>query len=313
MMNYKDMKILITGATGLIGKQLVKVCRANGIAVNYLTTSKDKLEDADGIKGFFWNPDAGVIDNNCFANVTAIIHLAGASIAKPWSVNYKQQIVESRTVSAKLLFTSLKKITTHHVTHVISASGVGVYPNSFTNYYSEDYAEIDDSFVGEVVRQWESVIDDFEMLGIKIAKVRTGLVLAANGGFLDPMAKSVKFYLGAPLATGKQWLSWIHIEDLVNVYMHILQKELVGIYNAVAPNPVTNKKLTSEIGKVLRKPIWPFHVPKFVLKLVFGDMSYLLTCSQRVDASKIQQTGYIFKYTNSFAALQNLLKSDKLF
>lgn len=307
------MKILITGATGLIGKEVVKVCLQHGISIHYLTTSREKIEDQEDVKGFFWDPDAGVIDSNCFSNVTTIIHLAGVSIAKPWSADYKQKIVESRVVSTSLLYNSLRKLANHNVKHFISASAIGVYPDSLTNFYNEKEPAIDDSFVGDVVERWENGIDSMQMLGIKVSKIRTGLVLSNRGGMLPPLAKSVKYYLGAAIASGRQWQSWIHIQDIAGIYLYVLQHELEGVYNAVAPNPVTNKKMTKEIGAILKRPVWPFHIPKFILKMVLGEMSYLLYASQRVDASKIQSEGYQFKFSNLTIALQNLLFNKSIF
>lgn len=307
------MKILITGATGLIGRAVVSECRKKNIQVNYLTTNRDKIEDSDEVKGFYWNPNAGVIDTNCFSNVTAIIHLAGASIAKRWTSAYKQQIVESRVVSTNLLFTSLKKLTNHTVEHVIAASAIGVYPNSYTQYYDEQCEEIDDSFLGEVVEKWENAVDVFEQLGIKTSKIRTGLVLTSKGGALEPLVATIKNYIGAPLATGKQWQSWIHIEDMVNIYMHVLENACYGVYNAVAPNPVTNEKMTKLIAEILQKPLLPVNVPKFMLKLILGEMSYLLLSSQRVDSKKIEASGYTFVYPQLQRALENLLLHKSIF
>lgn len=307
------MKILITGATGLIGRAVVSECKNKNIQVNYLTTSRDKIEDTPEVKGFYWNPDAGVIDTNCFSNVTAIIHLAGASIAKRWTSSYKQKIVESRVVSTNLLFSSLKKMNNHSVAHVISASAIGVYPSSLTKYYNEACTEIDDSFLGEVVEKWEHAVDSFEQLGIKTTKIRTGLVLTSKGGALEPIVTTVKNYMGAPLATGKQWQSWIHIEDMVHIYMHVLENACYGVFNAVAPNPVTNEKMTRLIAEILQKPLLPINVPKFMLKLILGEMSYLLLSSQRVDSKKIEASGYSFSYTQLKPALENLLLHKSIF
>ncbi len=307
------MKILITGATGLIGRAVVSECKKRNIQVNYLTTSRDKIEDTPEVKGFYWNPDAGVIDTNCFSNVTAIIHLAGASIAKRWTSTYKQQIVESRVVSTNLLFSSLKKMPNHSVAHVISASAIGVYPSSFSDYHDEDCTEIDDSFLGEVVEKWENAVDTFQQLGIKTSKIRTGLVLTSKGGALEPIVTTVKSYMGAPLASGKQWQSWIHIEDMVHIYMHVLENGCYGVFNAVAPNPVTNEKMTRLIAEILQKPLLPISVPKFMLKLILGEMSYLLLSSQRVDSKKIEASGYTFTYPQLQPALENLLLHKSIF
>lgn len=308
------MRILITGATGLIGKEVVKACTLRNIEVHYLTTSKEKIKNTDKVKGFFWDPVEGVIDDQCFNGVTAIIHLAGVAIGKKWTEGYKQKIITSRTLSLSCIYNSLVKLKGHAVKHLISASAIGVYPDSLTNFYNEEEAAIDNSFVGNVVERWENSADGFIMLGMKVSKIRTGLVLSKEGGMLPPFIKAVNSFVGAPVASGKQWQSWIHIEDIAGIYMHVLLNGLEGVYNAVAPNPVTNKKMTKEIGNLLRKPIWPFNIPKLLLKIVLGEMSYLLYSGQRVDSSKIQSEGYQFKYPNLTIALENVLlnKSDSL-
>ncbi|GLB53859.1 NAD-dependent epimerase [Neptunitalea chrysea] len=301
------MRVLITGATGLIGGQIVKACLAQGFRVNYLTTRKDKIKDELNLKGYYWNPESGDIDQDCFSNVSVIIHLAGANIAKRWTASYKEKIVKSRTSTTSLLYASLVKTKNTSVKQLISASAIGIYPSSFTDVYHEENALIDDSFLGEVVEDWENTVDAFKMLNIKVSKIRTGLVLSNSGGFLKPSVTSVKMFLGAPLASGNQWQSWVHINDLVGIYMHLLKNEKEGVYNGVAPNPVTNKEMTREIAKILKKPFYPIGVPKFLLKLILGEMSCLVICSQNVSADKVLEEGYVFEFTDLKDALVDLL------
>lgn len=300
------MTVLITGATGLIGQELVKLLQANSISVNYLTTSKSKIENNSNYKGFYWNPKANELDSACFEGVKVIIHLAGASIAKRWTTDYKKEIISSRVDSANVLIQTLKT-TDHTVEHVISSSAIGIYPDSEINYYEEDFTDFDDSFLSTVVQKWEDAVDGFAGLGIPVSKVRTGLVLSGEGGALEQMAKPVKYGLGAPLGSGKQWQSWIHIQDLVAIYFYILKQKLSGTFNGVAPNPVTNNELTKAIANQLNRPLILPNVPEFMLKLLLGDMYTILVESQRVSSKKIEDAGFYFEYNSLRPALEHLL------
>ncbi|MCA0133709.1 TIGR01777 family oxidoreductase [Winogradskyella alexanderae] len=300
------MTVLVTGATGLIGKEIVKQCHDKGYNVHYLTTSKSKLANEKNHKGFYWNPDDNYIDHKCFSGVSAIINLVGASISKRWTSSYKNEIVESRTKTARLLQDTIK---THNykIDYVVSASAIGIYPSSFTNYYEEDSDEQSDSFLGKVVEQWEVAVDGFTACGCKLAKIRIGLVLSAKGGALAEIVKPIKLGAGASFGCGKQWQSWIHIEDLAGIFLYALNNKLEGIYNGVAPNAVTNKELTKMAAKVLQRPLILPNIPKVVMKLVLGEMHILLFESQRVSSQKIETKGFYFKYVNLKPALEDLL------
>lgn len=300
------MRILITGATGLVGQNIVKHCHKSDIAVNYLTTSKNKIEKNHDYQGFYWNPEKNEIDENCLKNVSAIINLAGASIAKPWTKSYKKEILNSRIDSLQTLKQALSE-NEHNVEHLISASAVGLYKDSLTKLHEEDDFDKGDDFLAEVVEQWEAAADEFENLGVEISKVRIGVVLSKNGGALEKIKSPIEKYVGAPLGSGKQWQSWIHIDDLATLFLHLVELKMEGVFNAVAPNPINNKELTEAIAKQLNKPLILPNVPKFVLKLMLGEMSTIVLGSQLVSAKKIQSTGFDFKYSQIQPALQDLL------
>jgi hypothetical protein len=301
------MKILITGATGLIGKELVTLLLQNGISIHYLTTSKNKIESQSNYQGFYWNPDQGIIDENALMGVDSIIHLAGATISKRWTSKYKQEIIESRILSSNLLFKALKDYP-NSVKQIVSASAIGIYPDNLTKLYTEEDTEVDDSFLGKVVLKWEDSVNKFKLHNIKVCKIRTGLVLSDKGGALTEMMKPIKMSIGSPFGSGKQMQSWIHIHDLVEMYFFAVSNNLEGIYNAVAPNPVTNKKLTQEIASVLDKPLFMPNIPKFLMKLILGEMHIILFSSQNVSSKKIETEGFNFKYKQLEKALQQLLK-----
>ncbi|WP_299106178.1 TIGR01777 family oxidoreductase [uncultured Winogradskyella sp.] len=300
------MTVLITGATGLIGKEIVKQCHAEGINVHYLTTSKSKLTADSNYKGFYWNPNNNEIDHNCFDGVSAIINMVGASISKRWTDSYKTILLESRTKTAQLLQDTIKNHN-YKIDQVVSASAIGIYPTSLVNYYDETTTEISDTFLGKVVHEWEAAVDGFKDLGCKVAKIRIGLVLAKDGGALKEIVKPIKFGAGAAFGSGKQWQSWIHIKDLASLFVFALQNNFEGIYNGVAPNPVSNKELTKASAKVLRRPLILPNIPKFVMKLVLGEMHILLFESQRVCSKKVESEGFDFKYVNLKPALEDLL------
>lgn len=303
------MKILITGATGLIGKEIVKRCHEASVDVNYLTTSKDKIESQDNYKGFYWNPEKNIIDAQCFDGVDAIINLAGASIAKRWTKSYKQAILESRIQSLHCLKQALADLKQEHqVKQILSASAIGVYPSSFTNYYDENYKKVSPTFLGKVVAAWEDAVDEFSPLGLIVSKVRIGLVLDDKEGALPQIVKPTKFGFGAAFGSGEQWQSWIHVYDLSRIFVHVITDQLDGVFNGVAPNPVTNSELTKTVAKTLHKPLFLPNIPKFAMKLVLGEMHILLFESQRVCSKKIENSDFHFTYPNLKPALEAILK-----
>ena len=299
------MKVLITGATGLIGNELVSLLLQNGVSIHYLTTSKKKIENELNYKGFYWNPEQGIIDENCLMGVDAIIHLAGATISKRWTNSYKQEIIESRLLSSAVLFKALKNHP-NQVKQIVSASGTAIYPNNDKVIYDENSQEIDNSFLGNVVYKWEESADKFKSLGLKVCKLRTGIVLSNKGGALIEMAKPIKMGIGSPFGTGKQIQSWIHIHDIAALYFFAISNDLEGVYNAVAPIPVSNEKLTMTIATVLKKPLFMPNIPKFMMKLLLGEMHVLLFENRNLSAQKIIDKGFVFKYKTIEKAIENI-------
>lgn len=300
------MRVLITGATGLIGKEIVKVCHSEHIDVNYLTTSKSKISSNNNYQGFYWNPKNEEIDENCLNNVDAVIHLAGATVSKRWTSSYKNEILSSRLITTQLLVNTLKKHP-NQVKQIISASAIGIYPDSLSKYYEEDDDKGDASFLSNVVKQWELAVDEFSSLGIIVSKVRIGLVLSEKGGALPEIIKPIKLGLGAAFGSGKAWQSWIHIEDLADIFVFILKNKLEGVYNGVSSNPVINEDLTKLCAKVLKRPLFLPNIPEFFMKLVLGEMYTLLFMSQRVSSKKIEAAGFEFNYHHLEPALEELL------
>lgn len=300
------MKILITGATGLIGTELVSLLLQNGISIHYLTTSKKEIKNESNYHGFYWNPQQGIIDENALVGVDTIVHLAGASISMRWTSKNKQEIIESRTLSTNLLYRILKSHP-HQVKHIVSASAIGIYPDSLTAFYTEDNKSVDNSFLGQVVAKWEEAVDNFKRLNIKVCKIRTGLVLSEKGGMLKELLKPIKVGMGSAYGSGKQWQSWIHMYDLAHLYHFAIQHQWEGVYNATAPNPVDNHELVKKIAAILEKPFFMPNVPEFLLKALLGEMYILLVSSQNVSSQKAQDNGFVFKFRTLDKALDNLL------
>ncbi len=300
------MKVLITGLTGLVGSAIETFLLENGHTINYLTTSNKKKRSTPNIKGFYWNPKHVEIDLKCFDGVDAVIHLAGASIAKRWTPEYKKEIINSRTLSTKLLYNSLKHKKTN-IKHFISASAIGIYPDSLDKLYTEEMSTGDNSFLSQVVQKWELGVDDLKTLNIPVCKIRIGLVLSDKGGALPEILKPIKLGLGAPLGSGKQMQSWIHYNDLARLFVFALENNWDGIYNGVAPHPVTNKQLTESCAAILNKPLFLPNIPKIAMQLILGEMHTLLYDSQNVSAKKIISKGFTFNFEHADDALRDLL------
>ena len=298
--------VLITGATGLVGKALAKKCLQNGFNVHYLTTRKSKIKLQENYKGFYWNPQLEIIDISCFEGVNIIINLAGSSIAQRWTKAYKSLILSSRKKALELLHLSIE---THDfpVKHIISASAIGIYPDSKTRYYEEDFQGTDISFLRTVVRSWEGALKAFNALGVKTTALRIGIVLDKHEGALPKISGPIKGYIGSALGSGDQWQSWIHIDDLVRMFMFVLDSSLEGIFNAVAPNPVQQKDFVKSVANVLKRPIFFPKVPEFILNFALGEMSSIALESQRVSAHKIQDLGFEYDFHELDAALKDLL------
>lgn len=302
------MVYLVTGATGLVGQEILRLCELQKIAIHYLTTRKSKIKNTPLLKGFYWNPKKNQIDTQAFENVTCIIHLAGATVASRWTPSYKKKILDSRIVTANFLAETLKN-NSHQVTQFISASAIGIYPDSLTDFYKENVNEVSTNFLGKVVEAWENVTDQFAYLNIKVAKIRIGIVLSNKGGALPKMLTPIKLCVGAPFGKGTQWQSWIHVTDLARLFLFVAKNKMEGVYNATAPNPVTQCKLMKTCAEILRKPFYFPNMSKFMTKLIFGEMSVLLLNSQRVCSMKIVDAGFNFEFNTIQAATENILGS----
>lgn len=298
-------KILITGATGLVGRKLIPALQQLGHDIVILSRKNNQIK---GVKTFIWDVYSQKIDANCLAGVTTIIHLAGEGIAdKRWTAERKQQIIDSRVLSTQLLYSTIKE-TNSQVKSFVSASAVGFYGDRGDEILTEDSASGND-FLSDCCVRWENAVDEGLKMNIRVAKIRIGLILSKEGGALAAMEKPIKFFFGAPLGNGKQWMPWIHLDDILGIFIKAVEdQEMIGAYNACAPFPVTNKLLTKSIARQLNRPVWPVNVPKFALNALLGEMSVLPLMSNNTLSKKILNKGYKFAYTNLDDALAAIYK-----
>lgn len=296
--------ILITGASGLIGSRLTELLIKKGHTVSHL----GRKAKTGSVPSFVWDVEKGTFDPQALVGVNSIIHLAGAGIAdKPWSEERKKEILESRTHSTQLLFKELSK-GNHSVSSIVAASAVGYYGFGQTQTEFTEESAAGDDFLATVTRLWEEEINKLSTLGLSIAKVRIGIVLSEKGGALKPMILPVKLFVGSPLGSGKQMLSWIHLDDLCSMFIHLVENDqLSGAFNGTGPYAVSNKEFTKAIAKELGRPMFLPNVPSFILKLLVGEMADLILQGSVASSKKIQNTGFTFQFHSLEAALKNLL------
>jgi len=302
------MKILVTGATGLIGQELIRLWIEKEYEIHYLTTRKNHKHPHPNVTPFYWNPESETIDLNCFEGVQVVVNLAGASVSKRWTSSYKKKIQESRVNGALLLVNAIQKLPTHQIQQLVSASAIGVYPHDLQCLYTEKETKIADSFLGTVVKQWENAIESFAKINIPVTTIRIGLVLSNQGGALPMTTLPIRYGVGSWFGSGKQWQSWIHIEDMARIIDFVIANKLEGVYNAVAPHPVTNKEFIKSIANVLHRPLFLPPIPQFFMKLVLGEMASVIFESQQVSSQKIQNAGFEFHFSKLHPALLSLFK-----
>jgi uncharacterized protein (TIGR01777 family) len=292
------VNILISGGTGLVGQLLSEKLFDKGYNVRVLTRSPKKDNE------FYWNLKTNEVDENAFYNLDYIIHLAGAGIAdKRWTTKRKQEIIDSRIKSTELLFTKIK---THKIPlkGFIAASAIGYYGAITSDTIFTEFDTPGNDFISNVCQQWEESTLTFEKIAIPTTILRTGIVLSKKGGALEKM----KTPIISPIASGKQYVPWIHIEDLTNIFIKAIEDtSFTGIYNAVAPEHQTSFSFSKSLAKKSNKLFLSIGVPKFLLQIIFGQMSMLLTTGSRVSSQKIEKTGYFFSYKKLDEAFDDLI------
>ncbi|MFT7195869.1 MAG: hypothetical protein ACI83W_000218 [Marinoscillum sp.] len=295
-------KILITGGSGLVGTQLSEQLTKDGHEVSHLSrTAGDSTYPT-----FKWDLEKGFIDEEAFAGLDHIIHLAGAGVAdERWTEKRKKLILDSRVDGVRLLYEYVSRLDVN-LKSFVSASAIGIYGWDTGSDVLKEDSPYGKDFLAEVVKSWEAETDKFSKI-TKVAKVRIGIVLSEKGGALPEILKPIKLYAGAPLGSGEQYLSWIHINDLCAIFAYIVSNNLEGVYNATAPNPVTNEAMTKAIAKTVVKPLFLPNVPAFVMNLMLGEMAQIVLGGNKVSGERIIQTGFRFEYDLLQDALRDLL------
>jgi hypothetical protein len=301
--------ILIAGGSGLVGKRLTEMLLDKGYSVTILTRSSNIVSNNPNIFFANWNTDKQTIDEQAVSKADAIINLAGAGVAdKRWSLERKKEIVDSRVNSGRLIVNSLQRIP-NNVNVVVNASAIGWYaPNQQSNeiYQEEEPANID--FLGETCKQWELSIHPISLTKRRLVKLRIGIVLSKDGGALKEFLKPLKFGVATILGSGKQKISWIHIDDLCRMFIAAVEQESMnGVYNAVSPMVTTNSKLNIALAKKLRGKFYiPIFVPKFLLKIVLGELSVEVLKSSDISCKKIHDAGFQFLYPSIESAFEQM-------
>jgi uncharacterized protein (TIGR01777 family) len=320
--------ILITGGTGTVGKRLTQLLIEKGYDVNILSRSNSKpipgIKKGSGdsnssennfhgkLTFFNWNLANKYIDPAAIASADFIVHLAGAGVAdKRWTEARKKEIANSRTQSSALIVAALKE-NANQVKAVISASAIGWYGPDNSNENLKPFVETDlpnHDFLGETCQLWEASIEPVTQLNKRLVILRTGIVLSNEGGALVEFKKPLLFKTAAILGNGKQMISWIHIDDLCNQYIYAIENQSMnGVYNAVAPNPVSNATLTKVLArKVCGSFFITMKVPSFILKIMLGEMSIEILKSTTVSSSKIEGVGFHFKFPDINKAVDELV------
>ena len=298
--------VLLTGGTGFVGKELTKLLINSGYTVSIL--SRSKRENTATIFYYTWDIQKQTIEKEAVLNADYIIHLAGANIAeKPWTSKRKEEIINSRQQSAQLIYSVLKK-NDKKLDAFVSASAVGIYGAVNGEEICTESTAVGEDFLGLTCQKWEAAADQFEKLGIRTVKVRTGLVLGKDDGFLNKLTPIFKWRLGSALGSGKQYMPWIHVEDLCAIYLEALKNpNMDGAYNAAISDSTSNAGFSKTLAKVFGYKIWLPNVPGFLIKMVLGEMSKIVLTGRRVSSNKVEELGFQFKHNNLEDTLRKCL------
>jgi len=303
--------VLITGGTGLVGSELVKNLVSKGYHITVLTRNEKQHFSTSDVTYSKWDFRKDIIDQTVLEKADAIIHLAGAGVMdKRWTKAYQKEIVDSRTESIKYLLQKLKQCN-HQVKTLVSASAIGWYGADLKEHYAfTEEDSYDNHFLGTTCKLWEESAELAENMGIRVCKLRLGIVLSEKGGALPELMKPVKMGITAILGSGKQMVSWIHIEDLCRMFIYALENEkLSGSFNAVAPQPTSHKNLMFSIARIMKRSFWiPIFVPSIILKCILGKRSIELLKSTTVSSKKISAEGFTFLYPEVGQALKKMLR-----
>ena len=301
--------VIITGGTGLIGRALSKFLESSGLQVIILTRNpKEHRSPSPGITYAGWNTEEQTVNEEAFKKAKYVIHLAGAGVAdKPWTDKRKKEIVESRIQSSALLIKAMSRIP-NQIISVVSASAIGWYKEKLSGQAVETDPP-DSGFLGETCRLWENAIHPVQNLGKRLVILRTGIVLSNDGGAFPEFSKPIRYGIAGVLGDGRQIISWIHMEDICRIYLEAMTNPTwTGVYNAVAPNPVSNRTFTLELAKKIKGSYFiQMPIPNFILRLKLGDRSEEVLKSSNISCNKLKERGFQFIYPTIDAAFRDLV------
>jgi len=299
--------VLISGGTGLVGKALAKHLISAGHEVRILSRNPKSNTE---IKAYFWDVEENKIDEEAFDGVEHIVHLAGCGIAdKRWTSNRKKEIIDSR-VNSMALITSVIKKKNIHLKSFVGASAIGIYGAVTSEKIYTETDQGNEDFLSKSCELWEKSYDEIQLFSNNLSIVRIGVVLSHEGGALAKLLPLFKLGLGSAIGSGKQYMPWIHIDDLISIFSTLLfNSDFKGIYNAVSPEPVNNLTFSKALAQSLKKPFFLPPVPSIVLKLLFGEMANVLLKGSRISPQKLINSGFRYKYPNISSALNSIVTS----
>jgi hypothetical protein len=297
-------KVLITGGTGLVGTHLRIKLQEMGYEVAILSRTK---RNETKLLTYTWDYNKDEIDKDAINTSDYIIHLAGVNLGeKRWTSKRKQLIFDSRIKSAELIYNNIDK-GNNRLRAFITASAIGYYDAITSDKELNETEPPSDDFLGQTCKKWEQVADRFTDIGIRAVKIRTGVVLAKQGGALSKIIIPIKMGIGSAIGDGNQYLPWIHIDDLCSIYIKAIEDtQMIGAFNAVAPEHKTNKQFIETIAHNLDKPLWFPKIPAIAIKVILGKMSEMILTGSRISSDKIRNSGFVFRYPNLESALEQL-------
>ncbi len=303
----ENNNVLIAGGSGLIGLELISLFKEKGYGIHVLSRSEKKLE---GTVVFKWDIEKRYIDPEALRGVHTIINLAGSGVAeKAWTVERKADLLNSRVQSTRLLFDALSSYA-QTITTYISPSGIGIYPEG-DDWLTEETPPAT-NFLAGICKHWENEANTFKEKRIRTCIFRLGMVLSPKGGMLKELLKPFKLGVAPVFGNGKQWQSWVHIDDVCNMFLFTMEnKNISGVYNVAAPRPVSNTEMIGTIQLSKKSSGFKVHVPLFVLKIALGERAEIVASNQKVSSEKIRDAGFKFKYSDIYSAISNLINKKK--
>jgi len=302
-----NLSVLISGGSGLIGRYLTSALLSEGYKVSHLSRNASQFGK---VRVYRWNPGQNIIDSAISEGFDYIIHLAGANIGeKRWKIKRKEEIVKSRVNSARLLFKTFSE-TGNRLKAFITASATGYYGSITSDHIYNEQDPPGDDFLGTTCLLWEEAADLFQNSGIRTVKLRTSVVLEKSDSALSKLMMPAKFGFLVKTGSGRQYMPWIHISDLVRIYlMAVEDQNITGAYNATSPNHVTHNEFIKTLSQVMAKPVLPVPVPASILRLALGEMSDIVLKGSRVSSEKLTDTGFKFRFNNLSDALNNVINN----